>query len=193
VIVSEDRYRLITLDTASTDVQVTARIEQATAMVEDVLQRPLEAEERTEILPVTRWSRVYPKATPIASVTSPTGAEIEDSATLRSVTPDSQPWTDWDTYGLVYGQPKATVTYIGGWNARDSGSPASTLVPATVERAVAQLAHALVRQPDTVLVGATSVSLGDVSVTYGSARGEADVLVPGLVQSLRPYRRKPRT
>lgn len=187
-VVSAARYRIVTLDTTSTDSQVTARIETAEALVSEWLRRPLEREERTEKVRVLPDGRSYPKATPIDSVSVPTGGLVEDTATLHAVTPDSFPWFD-EPY-QPYGHPRSTITYIGGWLGRDDpAADDTTRLPATVERYISMLACALAGPGESGYpAGATSVTLGDASITFAAPSDDLDVLVPGTTRALKPWR-----
>jgi hypothetical protein len=181
-VVTLRRYRDITGDRITDDAAVTARLEEAQDLIEDELGRLLESAERTETLTLTfehgSW-RAYPQAFPITAVGAGETFTIEDDVTLANVTIDDTAF--WGTAVPVEG----TVTYTGGYT--------TSTVPKALERGIAQLAHALC--PALVGAGApsgaSSVHVGDVSVTFArpSGAGEIDALVPGLTARLRPYRR----
>lgn len=195
-VLSFDRYKRLTGDTSSAETTVTSRVEDATALVEDLLRRPLEASERTEKLTVHRDGRAYPSATPIISISSPSTSAIDDSATIKSLDPDGGPpgfldEVDWEPYHRPYG----TVTYVGGWYARDSedaNATTDTILPATVERYLARLTRSLIGEANGAAdrSNIVSASEGDVSVTYADALDDLDALVPGITRALRPWRRR---
>ena len=95
-LVTVARYRAITGDTATTASTVTARIEDAVDLLEEVLDRPLESAERTEALTPTRDGKLWPRAVP---VTDP-GDYTVDGLALK---------------GGMFGSTTFTVTYTGGW------------------------------------------------------------------------------
>lgn len=155
MIVTIARYRAITGDTASSDTAVSARIEEATDMLIDDLGRELEEAERTESLQPTRDGYLWPSCVPI---TACTGYTIDGHGV-------------WGTFGPAW--PNLTglveLTYTGGWVERSANPNADNRLPAYIERdlcfAAYELGHA---QPaGSVPAGATSVRLGDASVTFG--------------------------
>jgi hypothetical protein len=190
VLVSTARYRTITLDTTSPDASVTAALVEAQDMVEEEVRRPgaLEyAANRTETLRLYRDGRVYPHAIPVWSVPATATYEVEDTSTLASVGPDGEPWVEWIKPPLY---PVGTVIYTGGWKAADaSGVTDAEKVPRKLERAIANLARAMVNGSTAdVPDGATSVRLGDAAVTFAGATSGLDGIVPGTIQTLRGFR-----
>ena len=153
MLISVDRYRVITGDSSTAATAVSAAVETAGDLLGEELGWPggVESAERTETLGVLE-GRVYPSAVPI---TVAAGFTIDGHA-LRGATPQ---WAD--IFEDVDGAPVATVTYTGGWT--------SATVPASVERDVAWAARALLNPAEALSVpaGATSVRLGDASVSYG--------------------------
>lgn len=148
MLITVERYRAITGDQESSAELVSARIEEATDELAEVLGRPLELAERTETLYPTRDGMLWPRATPIVAA----------------------PGWAIDGYGLrggasfLFGVPTAgtSVTYTGGWTA--------DTVPACIARDLCQAAKVLgeVDVPGLAAPpGATSVRVGDVAVTFG--------------------------
>lgn len=184
-VVTLHRYRDITGDRVTDDATVTARIEEAQGLIEDELGRLLDSAERTETLPLTfeygSW-RAYPAVTPVTAVGAGETFTIEDTVTLANVTIDDTAF--WGSAVPVEG----TITYTGGYT--------TATVPKQLERAIAQLAHALAPQAAMagVPTGATSLHVGDVSIGLSrpTGVGEIDALVPGLSARIRKYRRRPR-
>jgi hypothetical protein len=183
-VVTVARYRVITGDTSTDTAEVSARIEDATIMVEEELDRPLELAERTETIRLasdpygwTGWL-AYPRSTPIMSVPADSAYRIEDDVTLSGVQPATTPFWTWsESY-----RPHATITWTGGYT--------SSTLPKKLEAAICDLAHALLT-PAAVPVGATSIRVGDVAVTYsGSSDSGLDVYVPGLWERIRRYRHR---
>jgi hypothetical protein len=147
-----ERYRVLTGDNDTANSAVTAAIEDAQRLLADELGRPgIEVGTYTEVLPVSRSLAVYPSVLPILTV--PAGYD-HYLGVVHDVTPDGAPF--WDRR-----QPTITLTYTGGWD--------DTTVPEPVARDLAQAAYQILR-PTTEQVpsGATSVTLGDASVTFGA-------------------------
>ncbi|QQS25155.1 MAG: hypothetical protein IPM43_01825 [Actinomycetota bacterium] len=154
-LVTVARYRAITGDTATTASTVTARIEDAVDLLEEVLDRPLESAERTEALTPTRDGKLWPRAVP---VTDP-GDYTVDGLALK---------------GGMFGSTTFTVTYTGGWVEPSADPSATNRLPVCIEEDLAWAAHALIHPGPglDVPAGATSVQLGDVSVSFrGGAPG----------------------
>jgi len=152
------RYRAITGDQASSDEAVSARIEEATELLEGELGRPLEQAERTERMQPTRDGLLWPLATPLAAATDYT----IDGHALRGSSPFP---SGWDFIG---GETALDVTYTGGWVERTANPGSAFRLPVHIERDIAFAAQALGQTPTPLAVpaGASSVSLGDASVTF---------------------------
>jgi hypothetical protein len=150
-LVSVDRYQVLTADYDSGPAAVTAAIETAQGLLADELGRPgIEAGTYTEVLPVSQERVVYPSVLPILTV--PAGYDHSLGA-VHDVTPDGAPF--WDRT-----HPTITLTYTGGWD--------DTTVPEPVARDLAQAAYAILHpSTEQVPAGATSVTLGDASVSFG--------------------------
>lgn len=159
-------YRRITGDDATAASAVSARIEEAIAALEDVLERPLEEDERTERLYPTRDGRLWPKAVPIVDP----GDYQADGNALRSTAPF--PWSGFGT-SIDY----LDVTYTGGLVERSANPDATNRLPEYMERDIAWAAHRLEHAPapGQYPAGATSVSLGDASISFGQGGAPAGV------------------
>lgn len=154
MIISLARYRVITGDSTTSDALATARIEEATELLEDALDRELAEASRTESLFPTRDGRLWPRCTPITSA----GGWTIDGETL--IGPFGPGWPN-DT-------GRVSVTYTGGFVERTANPTATNRLPSYVERDIAFAALALA-PPTTssVPAGAVSVRLGDAAVTFG--------------------------
>lgn len=157
-LVTVTRYRAITGDTDSADGDVSARIEDATDRLEERLDRPLRSTERAESMYPDQSSRLYPRAIPI---TAAAGYTIDGYSLIGT-----WPWPWVDLVGL---QVAPVITYTGGWIERSANPNAANRLPTCIEDDIAWAAYALLH-PEPVTpypVGATSVSLGDASVSFG--------------------------
>jgi hypothetical protein len=168
VLIAITRYRDITGDTSSPSAVVESAIADAQALLEGQLRRPLEQAERTERLRVFPDRRVYPRATPIVSAAA--GADIYGAAIVDGTPAGS----------FLYADDFVEVTYTGGYDPDETDLSAVDYVPVELQRAVAWAAYAILRPGDGVQApaGARSVSVGDVSVTFGSGGAAA----PGEVE-----------
>lgn len=172
-------YRRITLDTTSTNSAISGALIEATGLVEEYLGRFLISTQRTETLAMDRYGRVYPSAVPITAVAT-TGLTNEGHA-LAGATAD-------ETINLVLEPvlgrpPQSTITYTGGFT--------SDTVPRTIQRRICWEAYTILRadQLATVPAGATAVSIGDASLTFGS--GGAGVSLSDVTRrELRLWRRR---
>lgn len=163
MIVTEARYYAIVGDTSLRPMPAASAIADAEALISDALERPLESAERTETVRIRPDGLVYPSATPITAVQATSGLEIVSDFALRGAVALSGPFV-----GPIEVPPDrdlfAQVTYTGGWDA--------TTVPAFLERDIAFGAYHLRQGHDLgpaltpAPVGATSVTVGDVSVSY---------------------------
>lgn len=183
-IVTFARYVEITRDLSTDEITATARLDEAQEMIEEALDRPLALEARTEVVilePDSSWGYLaYPRSTPITEVPGDAVYFRYDDVTLRSVPPDGSP-----LFGWVGSLPlTATVTWTGGFTA--------DTLPRKLERAIADLAHAL-EVGSSAPLGATSVRVGDVAITYEkSEHAGLDAYVPGLWGRIRTFRHRRR-
>jgi hypothetical protein len=167
-------YRVHTADETNTDAQISGALVEAEDLLDEELRRHLAKQERTGTFPIYCDGRIYPDAYPL------TASDLTiDGRALRGAEPDGGPFIGvWEHID----DPRATVTWTGGYD--------STSLPRTLELAVYDLARGLMAEA-LVPVGATSVSLGDASVTYAvSSRGGVDALVPGISSRVRRYQNR---
>lgn len=162
-LVTVARYRAITGDETSVASAVEERITDATARLEERLDRPLAEAERSEAMYPGRDGRVYPHAIPI---TAAAGYTI-DGYSLRG---------GWWSLAAPIDDPLGTqippvITYTGGWVERTANPTATNRLPVCIEEDLAWAAYALLHpatiDASVVPVGATSVRLGDAAIGYG--------------------------
>lgn len=172
-------YRVQTGDTTGVASAVSAALVEAEGLIEDVLRRKLASQERTGTFKIYQDGKIYPDAYPVSS----SALEIWGRALLGAA-PDGGPFVGvWSEIS----PPLGTVTWTGGYTAPDGAYP----LPATLRRGIYALAKALQSASPTI-TGATSVSLGDASITRASPTSdtELDAYVPGLTRRLAPYRNR---
>jgi len=210
MIVTVDDYRLFTGDCSGVDSDVEARLAVAQELIEENVDRIFDYGTYTEILPVWRSSRVYPRAVPIATP-GVTGDSIErlDGYTLQStglgfdfINSDLGDWVgviqDWEgawaPVGALVLFPSSTympgvytaVTYTGGY-----GAPGPT-APAGLRMAISRLAYGMANQAVSIGSGVVDAQVGDVHVRWADDAKSGDwldELVPGLTKSIRRFRR----
>lgn len=196
MIVTEARYRVITLDTTTEGVQVSAALVRAQGLVEDELRRPIErAVDVTERLPVYRCAdhrlRAMPRRYPVASVPPGSSYAVESGASLIDVCDEAWPTVTPDT---------ASVTFTGGWlPADDIDAPTypDQVVPHRLENAVAMIAQGMICQnPTGAALGGGVISqaqVGDVTVQYATppAVGGIEAYAPGITATITGYRYRP--
>lgn len=160
--ITTDRYRALTADRASGDVEVEEAIVDAQGLLEEYLGRPLEYGERTEQITPDRSGMLWPKATPIA---------------------EADGWTI-DGLGLIgtaavwfLGVDTVEVTYTGGWSAPAEEDPDGPVLPTCLQRDIALAAYRLLHPTIATIAGITpgaeSVRLGDAAVS-GKRLGAAE-------------------
>lgn len=167
-------YRIHTGDTTTSASAVSAALIESEDLLDEELRRHLELAQRTDTFRIYCDGRIYPDAYPI------TVSDFTiDGRALRGATPDGGPFIGiWEHID----NPRATVTWTGGYTT-------STL-PRTLQHALYDLAHGLTEEA-LVPVGATSVSLGDASVSYAAGSfGGIDAIVPGLSRRVRRYQNR---
>ena len=171
-------YQVRTGDTTSAASSVSAALIEGEGIVEDELRRLLPLDSRDESMVIRAEGRMYPKAWPLVSCATNT---IDGRMLLGGV-------PDLEQFIIMVGAdssitPRATVTYTGGFDA--------DTLPPTLANAIYALAHVLVGAASPVPVGATAMSVGDVSVSFGApVSGGLDAYVPGLSDRLRKYRNR---
>ena len=189
-LVTVERYRVITGDTTTAASAASAAIEDATDLLAEALGRPraLKSAVRTETMHVGDNGQCVPLAVPVTVC-----ADYQfDTAQLYGATPDSVPFRGFTSSEL----PRTVdVTYTGGWVERSANPSAANALPVPMERDIAWAAYGLL-DPGVGAVtpaGATSVSVGDASVSFG-AKGAPSRATAGVTWSrdtLRWKRRVP--
>lgn len=176
-------YRLRTGDQTSDGGAVSASLVEAEHLLEEELRRELPLQARTEAMIIRECGVMYPKAWPITVCATNT----IDGRTLLGGTSDLETWI-----GLIDSDAhltrRATITYTGGFDDGTNG----TALPVTLAHAIYDLTRALVADVSPIPVGASSVSVGDISVGFtGSAGGEGvDSYVAGLSTRVKRYRNR---
>lgn len=190
-VVTIAQFRQQTKDVTTSDAGVASALQEAEEQVIDYLRRELEAVERTEIAIVTApFGYVYPAVTPVLSVTTPSSTNIIDGQYITDPGdnyPSSggssfEPWFVSDSYENDGRFTRTQIVYVGGWT--------SVTMPSTIRRAIIDLANVFKAAYTTFVAGASSVSLGDASVSFGSAPPThyIDTVVPGITSRLKGYR-----
>lgn len=171
-------YRVTTGDTTTASSAVSAALLEAESLLEEELRRQLVSESRSATFKIWPDGSLYPDAWPVTAVAG--GLTIVDERTISGAEPDDSPfigvWTNPSS------PPRATITWTGGYTA--------ATLPATLKRALYDLAKAVLADAP-VPVGATSMSVGDVSVSFGNATaGGLDAILPGLSTRVARYRNR---
>lgn len=187
LLVTVDRYRVITGDTTTHASAASAAIEDATDLLAETLSRPgaVKSAERTETVHVGPTGQARPLAVPITACAS----HEFDTAQLYGASPDSVPFR-----GFTSGELPRTleVTYTGGWVERTANPSAANALPAAMEQDIARAAYQLCHPTiGSVPAGATSVSVGDASVSYGASGAPSGAAVGWSPTTLRWKRRSP--
>lgn len=189
VLVTVERYQLVTGDTDSATARVEDAIADAADLLADALGRPTVVYgDHTETLPLhphprTGVAQAYPNVIPVESEAN--GLTVSDDI-IYGASPDGSPALD------AWGSPPtaSTLTYTAGWSATGTGRHRT---PGYVERDVAWVAHFLLHpatQP-RLPAGATSVRLGDAAVTYATPQTPGAAGVQWSPQTKRWKRRSP--
>ncbi len=166
LLVTVERYRVLTGDTSTAASAASAAIEDATSLLAEDLGRPdaLDSRQRTETMHVDEGGQLRPLAVP---VTVCAGYDF-DTAALYGASPDSTPFRGIEASDLP---ATVSVTYTGGWVERTANPSATNRLPVSLEYDLAHAAYHLCHAgtPAAVPAGASSVSLGDASVSYGAS------------------------
>jgi hypothetical protein len=174
MLLTESYYRAVTGDTSTSTETFASAASSAQELCEDALDRVgmLELGERTETLEVAPAGYLYPTATPLISADGWT----VDGYALRGGSSSLTAWVGWLGSDLP-----ATVdaTYVGGYT--------TATAPEYLLRDLAFATYALCHPPDlgamsVIPAGASAVSVGDVSVSFGS--GGAPGTMGGLGVSI---------
>jgi hypothetical protein len=170
MIVSIATYRRVVRDFVSFDGDVQDKLVDAQQLFEDITWRQLEREERTEQLAIyfdTNGDLSFPRATPVVSVSEPSGATVDSELAVR--------------LGFTcYRGSWVTVTYVGGYETEAD-------VPTDFVRTICFIARDLFSTL-SVPAGARRVQVADVSYE-GSLTGAGEVS-QGLVRKLHQLRRR---
>ena len=147
-----------------------ARLTRAQRLISSWLRRPLDSAERTETLSLHRdltartVGLLYPAATPVTAVSSPSTVAIRTTAVLEVQSLPASTWPDPVT--------TVEVTYTGGWTA--------DTLPEDLVAAIANLAVSMGAGLGEVLDGSAplpssvqSVSLDGAAVSFGGSSGTA--------------------
>lgn len=164
MLVTLTTYRTITGDTSSSESAVAEAVARAEEELAEALDRPLDEGLRTERMDPTRDGWLWPRATPITEVTDPAGW------TINGIGLEPGGYGGWPCRTSV------DVTYMGGWVERTANPAATNRLPICIEEDLAWRARAILQgadadgiDPADIPAGATSVRLGDASVTFGPA------------------------
>jgi len=187
LLVTVERYRVITGDTTTAASAASAAIEDATDLLADALGRPgaLKSQARTETMHVGPNGQLRPLAVPVTVC-----ADLEhDTAQMYGAAPDSVAFRGYFGSDLP---TTVDVTYTGGFLERTANPGATNALPAAMEQDIARAAYQLTHPTiGSVPVGAQSVSLGDASVSYGASGAPSGADVAWSRGSMRWKRRLP--
>lgn len=173
MLVTVDRYQVLTGDTASAASAVSARIEDAQGLLVDALGRPgITLDDYTETLPLSPSGAAYPGVVPV--VTPPAGVDMVLGA-FEGCSIDGSPFPG----GYP---PTTTVTYTAGW--------AADTVPTSVEIDLAWAAWRLLNPTAPTPPGATSIANGDASMTLAAASTGSAVDGVGWSRATLRWRRR---
>lgn len=171
-------YVVRTGDDTTSSSAVSGALVDAERLLGEELRRELALDERTESMIIRECGIMYPKAWPLIECDTNT----IDGRALLGGTPDV------DQFVALIGvtspvTPRATITYTGGFD--------DETLPITLRDALYDLAHAVTHPSTPALVGAGSMSVGDVSVSVNDpGGGGVDAYLPGLSTRVRKYRNR---
>lgn len=178
LLVTVDRYQVITGDTASAASAVTGALIDAQALLEEELDRGLDEQSRAERMYPDSQGRLYPKCTPI---TVPPSGLLVDGNMLYS----SSPFRAVPEF--IFEGNWVDLTYTGGYVERTANPDATNRLPEHVERDLAWCAFralnpAAFQAYALMPAGASRVDMGDAMVMFGNrgAPGEVRVGSDGL-------------
>ena len=188
LLVTVDRFRVITGDTSTDDASASAAIETATDLLSERLGRPgcLKSANRTETVHVGPTGLLRPLAVPVTACAGYTF----DTAAVYGASPDSV-----SVVGFSDDLPRTvTLTYTGGFVEPSANPTAANRLPSHMERDIALAAQVVLAGASTLApAGAVSVSMGDASVSFGpgGAPGGAQAGISWSRQTLAWRRRHP--
>lgn len=189
-LISVDDYQRFTSDLTPSAPAVTGAIVTAQQLVDEHCKRHFAYGSYTETLPVSSNGRVYPKATPVEAVTSPSGTSLAGSAVRGA-------GAAWSLFDPLTGATTRTVelTYTGGYQPYGTASGVTPALPAKLALAIAKVAYNLLHPVVLAGVpsGTTSASVGDVSVSSSTGRdlsGLSDAVDESTARALKGYVRR---
>lgn len=189
MLVTTSRYTVITGDATTAASAVSGALTDAQALLEEHLRRPLEKKARTETMRVEQDGKLYPRVTPIVTITTPAGLQHFEGVIYGGLPDSSQGFVG---FFPPVDPPTLAVTYTAGFDGAETDPEAATYLPRDIEAAIAWAAYARLRPSDfaSLPAGATSVRLGDAAVTYKA--GGTGVLDRQIVwpASVRKYARR---
>ena len=173
-------YRQLAKDFTSYDGDCTNAIEQAQALAEQETGRiGFDQAVYTETCQVFSNRKAYPSAYPISAVSAPTGATFD----AKSVSVSSSLGLDF-----ILGYPWGVQTY-SQLISYTGGYPSGT-APKDLQQAVARIAKNLLpADTDGIPHGATSISVGDLSISLGAGHDPTDPIDAVASKILTGYRR----
>ena len=191
-------YVLITGDSATPSAEVETNLDSALALIESHCERLFESntyvDETSEVWFIDGLQYVYPHETPITSVPSGQSYAVDlpydtriVGVSLNAISNDPVSnslwmWGEVTPYAVRERPYFATYTYTAGYTH-------ATCDP-RLRRAICQLAFKLKTFNPLTPLGASQVSVGDVSVTYPTAVDSLDYILPGISFLLKPFERK---
>lgn len=151
LLLTAERYEIITGDTTTAASAVSARLDDAQGMLAAALGRSqITLGEVTETLPLSPSGAAYPGVIPV--VAAPDGVVYRLGA-FEGCPVDGGPFPDSRPYST-------TLTYTAGWSA--------DTVPVPVEIDLAWCAWRLLHPTAPTPAGATAIANGDASMTFST-------------------------
>jgi len=186
-LVTEERYRALTGDLTTSQVDVLRNLDRAVRACCGKLNRPeggMESAVRTET-GYEYGHRLSPICTPVT-----------DGPTV--IPTPGQPNNDFDDAWIWAGfanpelhrRRKVTFTYTGGWTAYDGVTPLPADIEDAIVAAASYLSFPVARTPGLQLTGAKSAAVGDVSVSYGSPIAQPGQIPAGTFDCILSYRNR---
>lgn len=159
LLVDPTQYARITGDTATSWADAAQALGEAIRLVEETCKRTFGYGTYTETLDIWGDGVVYPAASPVESVSSPSSSQLRLGGIYVG---GSVTWKD----GFSPLPAQSEVTYTGGYHP--FGSTQQPSLPVKLARVIARIAY-LMLHPNSVVgsgvpAGAKSAAVGDVSV-----------------------------
>lgn len=175
-------YRTVTGDEDTASARVEEALDNAYRLACEETRRSFTYGEHTETLEVFANGAVYPAVTPLALVSSPSGATVRSGGVYASSAWPSSPFSPLPA--------TQTVTYTGGYHPFGSGTPPE--LPFKLVRAICRIAYLMLHPASMVSAGvpagAKAASVGDVSLS-GDLSGFVAVDA-SIGRDLRGYKRR---